>query len=80
MKTNLRDNKDDARVRSTLSHIANTYFSSYKPTKSTLKKHRIPKKLNNNIDIVIDKPDKGNAVVILDKINYNNCMLETLTT
>ena len=64
MKTNLRDNKDDARVRSTLSHIANTYFSSYKPTKSALKKHRILKKLKNNTDIDIVKPDKDNAVVI----------------
>ena len=62
--TNLNDKKDDPHVRSTLSHVANSYYNSYKPSKSTLKKHGLLKKLRNNKDIVLMKPDKGNAVVI----------------
>ena len=78
MKENLRDKKDDAHVRSTLSHIANSYFSSYKPSKSALKKHGILKKLKRNSDVVIVKSDKGNAVVILDKTSYKKCLLKIL--
>ena len=78
MKENLRDQKDDARVRSTLSHIANSYVSSYKPSKSALKKHGILKKLKSNSSIVVLKPDKGNAVVILDRSSYNECLYKIL--
>ena len=79
MTKNLRDSKDDAQLRSELSHIANVYFCKYKPTKSALRKHGILKKLKNNSNIVIVKPDKGNAVVILDKVSYKNCMLKILS-
>ena len=78
MRESLRDKKDDAHVRSTLSQIANSYVVSYKPSKSALKKHGILKKLKNNSDIVIVKPDKGNAVVILDRTSYDECLLKIL--
>ena len=78
MRESLRDKKDDAHVRSTLSQIANSDVVSYKPSKSALKKHGILKKLKNNSDIVIVKPDKGNAVVILDRSSYDECLLKIL--
>ena len=37
-----KDSKDSVKVRS--EYIANTYYSNYKPSKSTLKKHGILKK------------------------------------
>ena len=62
MTKNLRDSKDNAKVRSELSYIASAYYSNYKPTKSNLKKHGILKKLKNHSDICIVKPDKGNTL------------------
>ena len=61
-----------------LSSIAQNYCSSYKPSHQALKKHSILKRLRNNKNIVICKPDKGNSVVILDRTVYNQQMLEIL--
>ena len=41
-------------------------------------KHGILKKLRNNKDIVILRPDKGNGVVIMDAITYKSKMYELL--
>ena len=65
-------------MRSNLSHLANSYYSNYKPTRAALKKHGILKKLRNNKDIVILRPDKGNGVVIMDAITYKSKMYELL--
>ena len=54
-----------------LSHMANSYYHIYKPSKSHLKKHHILQSLKRNNTIVILKPDKSNAVVILDRSIYN---------
>ena len=48
----------------------NSYYSYYKPSVSTLKKHGILKRLENNRKIVILRPDKGNGVVIMDRKDY----------
>ena len=45
-------------------------FSSYRPSSTDLKKHRILRTLKNNHNIIILKPDKGNGVVILDRNIY----------
>ena len=37
MTKNLKEEKDNKRLRAELSHIANVYYSSYKPTKNALK-------------------------------------------
>ena len=64
-------NKDNlGKLKCELSYIANNYVTSYKPTKSTLIKHGILKKLRSNDNIVIVKPDKGSGVVILNKSEY----------
>ena len=40
--------------------------------RSTLRKHGIWKKLQNEKSIVILRPDKGNGAVVLDQIQYDN--------
>ena len=47
-----------------------SYYSYYKPSVSTLKKHGILKRSPNNQEIVILRPDKGNGVVILNRKDY----------
>ena len=65
MLQNLKDEKLDIEVKAQLSHLANCYTHNYRPSRNVLKKHGILKRLKNNNDIVILKPDKGNGVVIL---------------
>ena len=60
----LKSRDDESSLRSNLSHLANSYNSNYKSTRTALKKHGILNKLRNNKDIVILRPDKGNGVVI----------------
>ena len=43
-----------------------------------MRKHGILKKLRNNDSIIICKPDKGNGVVIIDKNDFMNKMLDLL--
>ena len=45
-----------------------TYVNSFKPSLKDLKKLKILKRLKKNKDIIILRPDKGNGVVILDKL------------
>ena len=44
------------------SNLVRNYVNSYKPTLHSLQKHRILKKLADNEDIVIIRPDKGSYV------------------
>ena len=66
-------------LKSQLSHLANNYYHSYKPSSSQLKKHRILNSLRKNKDIVILKPDKGNAVVVLDRSVYKSKIYNILS-
>ena len=50
--------------------MAHSYVNSYKLTLHALKKHRILKRLANNKDIVILRPDKGSGTVILNRDEY----------
>ena len=59
--------------------MANVYWSTYKPTKTTLKKHGILKCLCTNKDIVITRPDKGSCGVILDKAFYEEKILRLIS-
>ena len=45
---------------------------------NTLKKHKILEKLRRNKDIVIIRPDKGNGVVVMDRLIYNQQMYALL--
>ena len=49
------------------SNLAKVYLSTYKPTKNTLRKHEILKRLCSNKDIMITRPGKGSGIVMLGK-------------
>lgn len=76
--TKLKKEELAGELKSELSYLANNYHSNYRPSKETLRKHGILKKLRKNENIVICKPDKGNGVVIIDRLIYVTKMLELL--
>ena len=57
-------------LKARISNLVDVYWSSYKPTQSTLRKHGILKKLRTRKNIVIVRPGKGSGVVILDRDIY----------
>ena len=78
-KSKLKSDDSAGEPKTELSHLANTYCSTYRPSKATLEKHGILKRLRQNKNIVICKPDKGNGVKILDRTMYESKMLELLS-
>ena len=66
----LRDGKQSHEVKTEISNLAHSYVNSYNPTMLALKKHQILKRLANNKDIVILRPDKGSGTVILNRDEY----------
>ena len=53
-------------------------MNNCKPTKTTLKKHRIIQKLCGDSSIVILKPDKGNVVVVLDNLQCGKAISDII--
>ena len=74
----LRSRDYENSLRSNFSYLFNSYYSNYKPTRAVSKKQGILKKSRNSKDIVILRPDKGNGVVIMDKITWKSKMYELL--
>ena len=70
MKNRLLDKSNDNKLKSDLSHIAQLYVNSFRPSHKDIKTHKVLKNLHKNKDIVILKPDKGNGVVVLNKLDY----------
>ena len=70
MKAKLKKPEDHARLKIELAYIAQTYVSSYRPTKRDIKRYNIIRNIKNNKNIIISRPDKGNGVVILDRQSY----------
>ena len=66
MSKDLKDNRGAGEMKAKLSYLANSYVNSYKPAKNVLGKYRVLRKLRNNKDILIRRPEKGNRVVIVD--------------
>ena len=75
---NLKNGVNRNEVRAELSALAHEYCASYEPSRQALKKHAILKRLRNNKNIVICKPDKGNSVVILNRIDYERRLLDII--
>ena len=48
MRNDLKDNKHSGELKTKMSHLANSYVNAYKPTKNSLKKHKILKRLRQN--------------------------------
>ena len=78
LSRNLKDERNPGELKAMISNLANVYWSSYKPTQNTLRKHGILKKLRTRKDIVIVRPDKGSGVVILDRDIYDRKILEII--
>ena len=55
LSRDLKYENQSGELKASLSNLANNYWSTYKPTKNTLKKHRILKRLRLNKDIVITR-------------------------
>ena len=70
MTKNLRDEKQSGEVKTKISNLAHSYVNSYEPTLHALKKHQTLKRLTNNKNIVILRPEKGSRTVILNKDDY----------
>ena len=70
MTNDLKDKKHSGELKTKMSHLANSYVNAYKPTKNSLKKHKTLKRLRENKDIVILRPDKGCGTVILDQEEF----------
>ena len=73
-----KDERKSGKIKARISNLANVYWSSYKPTQNTLRKHGILKKLRTRKDIAIVRPDKGSGVAILDSDIYNRKILEII--
>ena len=58
LSRDLKDERKSGELKATISNLANMYWSSYKPTQNTLRKHGILKKLRTRKSIVIARPDK----------------------
>ena len=67
LSRDLKDERKSGELIVTITNLANVYWSSYKPTQNTLRKHGILKKLTTRKDIVTVRPNKGSGVVILDR-------------
>ena len=60
-------------------HLPNSYVHNYKPSRLTLRKHGIWKKLKNDRSIVISRPGKGNGIVVLDQTQDDSAIKETIS-
>ena len=78
MSKDLKHEKDVGEVKAKMSYLANNYVNTYKPLENTLPKHKIMKKLRNNKDILITKPDKGNGVIIVNRAIYMSSLYEII--
>ena len=76
MKKDLKSETRTIELKSEISLLASTYIGKYKVSQKTLQKHQILKRLQQNKDIVITKPDKGNGVVTLDRTEYMKMLYE----
>ena len=56
--------------------MAQSYAISFRPSSKDIKSHKILNQLRKNNDIVILKPDTGNDVVILNRKDYNEGILD----
>ena len=70
MSKDLKHEKDAGKVKAKMSYLANSYVNTYKPSKNTLRKHKIIKKLTNNKDKLITKPDRSNGVIMVNRAIY----------
>ena len=78
MTKDFKDNKNVGEMKTKLSYLAYTYVSLYLyiSTKNIPRIYKIFNKLDDDKDILITRPDKGNEVVIVDKWLYMSRMYD----
>ena len=74
MIKDLKDEKQSGDLQSKIANMAHNYITSYNPSSETKHKYGIIKRLQNNHNIVITRPDKGSGTIVLDRIKYVNEM------
>ena len=76
LRSALFSNQFENALKIDILYLENDYYGNYRPSLSTLRKLKISEKLRRNKDIVIIRADKGNGVVVMNRVNYNQqiCM------
>ena len=74
LQSEVKSEELKAPLKVELAHLAHTDYSRYRLSKTTIRKHDILKKLKQNTDIIICRPDKGNGVVIFYRTFYISSM------
>ena len=69
MRSELSSNHFENALKTDISYLANNYYSNYRPSLSTLKNTRYYRNLKETNTII--RPDKGNGVVIMERVIYN---------
>ena len=70
MTNNLKYKKNPGELKTKISHLASSFVNAYKPSKNSLKKHKILKILREMKSILILRLDKRHRTVILDREEY----------
>ena len=70
MTNNLKYKKNPGELKTKISHLASSFVNAYKPSKNSLKKHKILKILREMKSILILRLDKRCRTVILDREEY----------
>ena len=78
MHDKLANSQYAPKLKSDLSHLAHLYVSSHRISASDMKKHIVLKRLHKNEKIVILRADKGNSVVIVNKDDYMNGIMDVI--
>ena len=76
---NLKYERHKPAFKSELWHLPNSYVHNYKPSRSTFRNHGILRKFKSNKNIAILRSVKGNGVVVLDRIQYDNAIKEIIS-
>ena len=71
LRSELSSNQFGNALKTDISYLANNYYSNYCPSLNISKIHKVLEKLRRNKDIVITRPVKGNGVVVMDRVIYN---------
>ena len=79
MSSRLMDKNNVGKLKADLSHLAQTYVSSFRPSQKDIKTHKTLNQLRRNKEIVLLKPDKSNGVVVLHRSDYNKGILDIVS-
>ena len=78
MISRLLNKKDENKLKTDLSHLAHLYVNSFELSPKDIKIHKVLENLHKNNEIVVLKPDKGNGVVILNRSDYTESILNII--